>query len=55
MAEKSVPKKTVRRKTKPSVPAAAPAPPPVPSHANKQEMDIEAEEIVTSDKDSILI
>lgn len=54
-AEKSTPKKTVRRKTKPSVPAAAPAPPPAPTHANKQEMDIEAEEIVTSDKDSILI
>ena len=54
-AEKSVPKKTVRRKAKPSVPAAAPAPPPAPIHANKQEMDIGAEEIVTSDKDSILI
>lgn len=53
--EKSVPKKTVRRKTKPSAPAAAPAPPPAPTHANKQEMDIGAEEIVTSDKDSILI
>lgn len=54
-AEKSVPKKTVRRKAKPSAPAAAPAPPPAPTHANKQEMDIGAEEIVTSDKDSILI
>lgn len=54
-AEKSVPKKTVRRRTKSSAPAAAPEPAPVPTHKNKQEMDIGAEEIVTSDKDSILI
>lgn len=45
--EKSIPKKPVRRKTKPSVPA--------PTRVNKQETDIGAEEIVTSDKDSILI
>lgn len=53
--ERSVPKKPVRRKTKPSAPAATTAPAPAPTRVNKQEADIGAEEIVTSDKDSILI
>lgn len=51
--EKSVPKKPVRRKTKPSTPVATAA--PAPTCVNKQEAEIGAEEIVTSDKDSILI
>lgn len=52
---KSIPKKPVRRKTKPSTPVATAAPAPAPTRVNKQEADIGAEEIVTSDKDSILI
>ena len=53
--ERSVPKKPVRRRTKPSAPTATAAPAPAPTRVNKQEADIGAEEIVTSDKDSILI